>query len=236
MRIQPGRGYSSLLKVYTALLFACVSAWVPCAADEKIAPTAIGRSAYTPAVPGGLTDFGVIVLDIHDRDADGMSDSWELAHGLDPENGGDALGDADGDGLLNLEEYLHGTDPNLVDTDGDGVSDFDEVRLGTDPLDPLDFPDDVPPPPDLDRLEVTPATASILTNTALGFKPLQLTVTGHYSDGTQRDLTTDYRITYQTSDPDVLEVTPMKFPPFFGQVGKPRIVARSGSRRREEKG
>jgi hypothetical protein len=47
-----------------------------------------------------------------DSDGDGMPDSWELAHGLDPNNPDDAGIDTDGDGLSNLAEYLAGTDPN----------------------------------------------------------------------------------------------------------------------------
>jgi len=46
-----------------------------------------------------------------DTDGDGLPDSWEESHGLDPRNPSDALLDSDGDGLTNLEEYLAGTDP-----------------------------------------------------------------------------------------------------------------------------
>lgn len=47
-----------------------------------------------------------------DSDGDGMSDAWELAHGLNPTDTTDAAGDLDGDGLSNLAEYLAGTNPN----------------------------------------------------------------------------------------------------------------------------
>ncbi len=40
-----------------------------------------------------------------DADDDGMTDSFEFWHGLDPSNPDDASGDRDGDGLTNLEEY-----------------------------------------------------------------------------------------------------------------------------------
>jgi hypothetical protein len=42
-----------------------------------------------------------------DRDADGMPDSWELAHGLDPKDPADAARDRDGDGYTNIEEYIN---------------------------------------------------------------------------------------------------------------------------------
>ncbi len=47
-----------------------------------------------------------------DRDQDGMPDSWEEKHGLDPTDPGDAEEDKDGDGFTNLEEYEEGTDPS----------------------------------------------------------------------------------------------------------------------------
>jgi hypothetical protein len=46
-----------------------------------------------------------------DTDGDGIPDDWEIAHGLDPRDRGDAALDQDADGLSNLQEYLAGTDP-----------------------------------------------------------------------------------------------------------------------------
>lgn len=46
-----------------------------------------------------------------DNDGDGIPDSWELANGLNPNDGTDAAKDKDGDGMTNYQEYLAGTNP-----------------------------------------------------------------------------------------------------------------------------
>ncbi len=47
----------------------------------------------------------------YDRDADGVPDVWEIAHGLDPFDAADAVTDPDGDGLSNDIEFQLGSDP-----------------------------------------------------------------------------------------------------------------------------
>ncbi len=96
-------------------------------------------AAWQP--PGGVRDLipgeylTTFVPQAVDKDDDGLPDSWEVAHGLDPADNGSldpangAWGDADGDGLANVEELAYGTRPDLADTDGDGVGDYDEVTL-----------------------------------------------------------------------------------------------------------
>lgn len=46
-----------------------------------------------------------------DRDADGITDDWELRFGLDKTQKADASADPDEDGFNNLEEFGSGTDP-----------------------------------------------------------------------------------------------------------------------------
>jgi chitodextrinase len=67
-----------------------------------------------------------------DADKDGMSDTWETAHGLSPALN-DRAGDLDGDGVNNITEFLMGTDPNNADSDGDGLTDSQEITAGTNP-------------------------------------------------------------------------------------------------------
>jgi hypothetical protein len=74
------------------------------------------------------------VLIPNDADDDGMTDEWENANGLNPNDASDAGQDLDDDGLSNLEEYRRGTNPRAADTDGDGLSDGDEIARGTNPL------------------------------------------------------------------------------------------------------
>lgn len=71
---------------------------------------------------------------VADTDGDGISDGYEVTHGLNPNNAADATADQDNDGLNNLKEFQYGTNPNLADTDQDGIPDGYEVTNGFDPL------------------------------------------------------------------------------------------------------
>ena len=65
-----------------------------------------------PAEVGGFPTLSFRSEDVPvDSDGDGMPDSWELKHGLDPKNPADGVLDSDGDGYTNVEEFLNGTDP-----------------------------------------------------------------------------------------------------------------------------
>jgi hypothetical protein len=119
---------------------------LPAAASGYIPFVTIDRVAYTDQLPWPLeadgagsslqriraSDFGNDPLnwtaaapsplaftngDPTDRDADGIPDIWEIAHGMDMYDASDALKDFDGDGLSNLAEYQTGGDP-FDPTDG----------------------------------------------------------------------------------------------------------------------
>ena len=79
---------------------------------------------------------GIQIIDTStDGDGDGISDSAEIEHGLDP-SVHDATADADGDGLDNASELAAGSDPLDPDSDGDGLVDGDEAGHNADLLDP----------------------------------------------------------------------------------------------------
>jgi len=57
---------------------------------------------------GGYTSLTVAQRpNDYDKDGDGMADSWELNHDLDPNNVDDSSADRNNDGYSNLEEFLH---------------------------------------------------------------------------------------------------------------------------------
>jgi len=74
----------------------------------------------------------IVYDDSSDFDSDGMPDRYELAHGFNAADPGDAPRDADDDGLTNLEEYGYASDPWRDDTDSDGMPDGWEVDYGLD--------------------------------------------------------------------------------------------------------
>ncbi|MDA0768039.1 MAG: hypothetical protein O3A92_14615 [Verrucomicrobia bacterium] len=92
-------------------------------------------------------DISLTVAHLPDTDGDLLSDGWEEAHNLDPNdgtgsNGGD--GDPDSDGATNSEEYSYQSDPEETDTDGDGTSDGAEIAQGSHPNDNRDGGQPIP--------------------------------------------------------------------------------------------
>lgn len=87
----------------------------------------LGGGAPTVIVPG-------------DSDQDGLADEWEIVQfgDIGAQSGHD---DADGDGLSNMFEFAAGLSPNELDSDGDGFNDAAELNASTDPVNGEDKPD-----------------------------------------------------------------------------------------------
>jgi hypothetical protein len=87
-----------------------------------------GRTFVSSTIPQ-ITGTISASLDLSDSDFDGIPNSWETEHGLNPLSSIDALQDWDNDGLTNLEEYRQNLNPKTADSDGNGFTDFQEVKM-----------------------------------------------------------------------------------------------------------
>ena len=95
--------------------------------DVTLVSKAFGTSTDAAnGMPGDAGQSGlgavsaVVAFAFTDADRDRMDDDWEVAHGLNLEDG---KGDPDRDGLSNRQEFKLGTNPQSEDSDGDGTSD-----------------------------------------------------------------------------------------------------------------
>uniref|UniRef100_UPI0035675FD9 thrombospondin type 3 repeat-containing protein n=1 Tax=Neptunomonas sp. TaxID=1971898 RepID=UPI0035675FD9 len=62
--------------------------------------------------PGAGFSDQLTVVNPSDTDGDGLTDAWEVANGLNPNDPRDVNQDKDGDGVSNLVEYQESTDPS----------------------------------------------------------------------------------------------------------------------------
>ena len=119
----------------------------------NIATSFVGNDDYTFVLSsrvGGanqtvsIDNLIIITGAADDTDGDGLSDAYEIANGLDPDDNGlnpnnngevgdpdqGADGDPDMDNLTNTEERDLGTNPQEADTDMDGYNDDVETDTG----------------------------------------------------------------------------------------------------------
>lgn len=89
----------------------------------------IGKGIIThPEQVGGYPDYRGTPYT--DTDRDGLPDTWESTHGLDPRDPADATADANGDGYTNIEDFINGLDPRAP------AKDWRDLRHNIDPLHP----------------------------------------------------------------------------------------------------
>jgi len=105
-------------QAYEACLRYAGSSLVRDSVDERIiANIAAGKGKLIDSQDevGGWDDYTAVRRPADwDMDRDGMPDTWEKMHGLDPANPADRNGDTDGDGYTNLEEYLNSLVPDAL--------------------------------------------------------------------------------------------------------------------------
>jgi len=105
-------------------------------------PTASGVQQSIDSDLDLLSDYTEALIGTNstnpDSDNDGMWDSFEYVHGLNPLDPNDAFLDPDNDGLPNRNESVYWSDPMNSDTDGDNATDGWEVLYGFSPVDSSD--------------------------------------------------------------------------------------------------
>ncbi len=109
------------------------SDWIKYSADYNSAGTrgSVTASGNPVAAKIDIAPYSALIFSQApppnpDIDGDNLPDSWETAHGLNPNNPFDAALDPDNDGYTNLEEYQNGTDPQAWDSP---VSSFSQMTV-----------------------------------------------------------------------------------------------------------
>src|SRR5206468_829141 len=77
------------------------------------------------------------------------------------------------------------TNPLLADSDNDGVNDYTEIRTGSDPTNSASLNLATA----MDRVDVTPASFTMIVNSLTNLASVQLSVQGHLIDGNFINLT-----------------------------------------------
>lgn len=109
-----------------------------------------------------------------DSDNDGMTDEWEILHGLSIDDPSDAFTDLDNDNLSNLLEFYLDSNPNSSDSDNDGLSDSWEYLNHLSITNPNDVNDDSDGDGVIDSEDEAPLDATIGENIAPVFDSLAL--------------------------------------------------------------
>jgi len=104
------------------------------AIDAGVASDLITDARGFSRKAGAAPDAGAIEVGaapLTDTDRDGLPDSWELFHGLNPNNITDAASDADADGRTALAEFQSRTDPVNAQSVL-RIENFQRLRFGVD--------------------------------------------------------------------------------------------------------
>jgi hypothetical protein len=134
-----------------------------------------------------------------DSDVDGLPDTYELAHRLDPHNPADAALDPDNDGLNTLAEYQGGTDP-FVDSVAPTIGGpFSPLALQTGLDGTATLPNYIPQAATSDSNGVTSITQSPLAGGTFGIGTVTVTLTASDAAGNSASTTFDVAITDGTA-------------------------------------
>lgn len=87
-----------------------------------------GEIIDSPSEVGGWIS-GFQLTGPTDSDNDGMPDSWEQQHGLNPQSAVDGNGDLDGDGYTNIEEFINFSDPKTNSIGTNPLLNMTEITL-----------------------------------------------------------------------------------------------------------
>lgn len=105
--------------------------FLPCRAHFEVPKQPVN---YLHPLPSGVSSFPLAANPMHDSDADGLPDTWELRYYPSITTVA-ATADLDGDFFSMISEFLALTSPLLADTDGDRWDDGQEAEIGADPTD-----------------------------------------------------------------------------------------------------